>query len=149
MNARKINKSAVVTGVATFLVTGLIFAAGEPEAKIVRVEGPERVVTETVEVEVPDDRYEALEDGYEDLQGRYNDALDKTMQLKSRLEKTEKQSPPPPAEVAVTPGMENAVATARDYLDYTSFSLQGLIEQLKYEGFSTAEATYGATKAYK
>lgn len=137
------NKPAIVTGAVTFLVTGLIMTAGEPEAKIVR--GPERVVTETVEVKVPD----------EELQDHYNNALDKVVQLERQVrrlekaEKVEKQSSPPPAEVAVTPGMENAVATARDYLDYTSFSLQGLIEQLEYEGFSTAEATYGATEAYK
>ena len=37
---------------------------------------------------------------------------------------------------------------AYEYLDYTSFSLAGLIDQLEFEGFSNAEATYGATEAY-
>ena len=32
---------------------------------------------------------------------------------------------------------------ARDYLDNSAFSRSGLIEQLKYEGFSTQAATYG------
>ena len=41
------NKAAVVTGVATFIVTALIFAGQAPEPKVVRVAGPERVVTET------------------------------------------------------------------------------------------------------
>ncbi|MGH9187624.1 MAG: Ltp family lipoprotein, partial [Acidimicrobiales bacterium] len=30
-----------------------------------------------------------------------------------------------------------------DYLDYTSFSRSGLIDQLIYEGFSQEDATYG------
>jgi hypothetical protein len=38
-----------------------------------------------------------------------------------------------------------AVRKAHDYLDYQAFSLKGLIAQLKYEGFSTSDATYGAT----
>jgi hypothetical protein len=33
---------------------------------------------------------------------------------------------------------------ASDYLDTMAFSLTGLIEQLEYEGFSKADATYGA-----
>lgn len=33
---------------------------------------------------------------------------------------------------------------AKSYLDYTAFSLDGLIEQLEYEGFSHEDATYGA-----
>ncbi len=31
---------------------------------------------------------------------------------------------------------------AKDYLDYTAFSKSGLIDQLKYEGISTIDATY-------
>ena len=36
---------------------------------------------------------------------------------------------------------ENAIQKAKDYLDYTSFSRSGLIDQLEFEGFATAEAT--------
>lgn len=35
----------------------------------------------------------------------------------------------------------DAIASARSYLDFTAFSRKGLIEQLGYEGFSTADAT--------
>jgi hypothetical protein len=31
---------------------------------------------------------------------------------------------------------------ARDYLDYSAFSRTGLIGQLEFEGFSTADATF-------
>ncbi len=43
-----------------------------------------------------------------------------------------------------TLGEKNALSKAKDYLAYTAFSYTGLIEQLEYEGFSKAEATYGA-----
>ncbi|WP_231965770.1 Ltp family lipoprotein [Mycobacterium sp. E802] len=47
-----------------------------------------------------------------------------------------------PLEPASTASQRNAVRTAKDYLDYTAFSRQGLIKQLEYEGFSTADATF-------
>jgi hypothetical protein len=37
---------------------------------------------------------------------------------------------------------QNAVSKAEDYLDYTSFSRQGLIQQLEFDGFSTEDATF-------
>jgi hypothetical protein len=44
---------------------------------------------------------------------------------------------------AETVSQTNARQKAADYLDYTSFSRSGLIDQLLYEGFSTEDATYG------
>ena len=41
-----------------------------------------------------------------------------------------------------TTGERNALAKAHDYLEFMAFSYSGLIDQLEYEGFSTAEATY-------
>jgi hypothetical protein len=43
---------------------------------------------------------------------------------------------------------EQAYKSAKSYLDYSSFSLPELIDQLEYEAFSKADATYGASKAY-
>ncbi|WP_304533043.1 Ltp family lipoprotein, partial [Faecalibaculum rodentium] len=43
---------------------------------------------------------------------------------------------------------EQAVKKAQDYLEYTSFSLDGLVEQLEFEGFTPEQAQYGADKAY-
>jgi hypothetical protein len=40
---------------------------------------------------------------------------------------------------------DQAVRAARSYLDYQGFSFKSLVSQLKYEGFSTADATYGAS----
>ena len=42
-----------------------------------------------------------------------------------------------------TVSQANARQTAEDYLSSQSFSRTGLIKQLKYEGFSTNDATYG------
>ncbi|MCY1137050.1 Ltp family lipoprotein [Actinoplanes sp. Pm04-4] len=43
----------------------------------------------------------------------------------------------------LTVSQQNAVDTAADYLSSSSFSRSGLIKQLKYEGFSTKDATFG------
>jgi len=57
---------------------------------------------------------------------------------------TTEETPEPVAEEtnSETLAQSNAVAMALNYLDYTSFSKQGLIEQLEFEGFSTADAEY-------
>jgi hypothetical protein len=48
--------------------------------------------------------------------------------------------------VATTPmNRTQAVRAAHAYLQISAFSLKGLISQLKYEGYSTRDATYGAT----
>ncbi|MGC5222698.1 Ltp family lipoprotein [Micromonospora sp. DT81.3] len=53
-----------------------------------------------------------------------------------------------PVEPSVlTQTQQNAVALAKEYLKYLSFSRLGLIEQLGYEGFSTADATVGVDHA--
>lgn len=43
-----------------------------------------------------------------------------------------------------TLGEQNALERAKDYLDYSHFSYEGLIDQLEYEKFSHEEAVYGA-----
>jgi hypothetical protein len=42
---------------------------------------------------------------------------------------------------------EQAWLSAESYLEYTAFSRSGLIDQLEYEGFTTAQATYGVDEA--
>lgn len=44
---------------------------------------------------------------------------------------------------AMTASQEQAIGTAEDYLQGQSFSRKGLIEQLKYEGFSAKDAAFG------
>jgi hypothetical protein len=42
-----------------------------------------------------------------------------------------------------TAGQQNARESAESYLDLSAFSRQGLIKQLKYEGYSEKDAAYG------
>lgn len=39
----------------------------------------------------------------------------------------------------------NAVRSAKDYLRVSAFSFKGLVKQLKYDGYSTSDARYGAS----
>src|SRR4051812_5504563 len=48
---------------------------------------------------------------------------------------------------ATTTNRTQAVRAAKSYLRFQAFSLKGLIHQLKYEGYSTSDATYGASHA--
>ncbi|MGW4099095.1 Ltp family lipoprotein [Mycobacterium sp. NPDC004974] len=50
--------------------------------------------------------------------------------------------PTVPLEPVSTVSQRNALRTAKDYLDYTAFSREGLIQQLEYDDFSTADATF-------
>ena len=43
---------------------------------------------------------------------------------------------------------EQAVKKEQQYLDYMSFSKSGLIDQLEFEGFTPAQAEYGANAVY-
>lgn len=45
---------------------------------------------------------------------------------------------------AATTGQKNALKKAQTYLSFSAFSQSGLINQLKFEGFSDNEAAYGA-----
>lgn len=49
--------------------------------------------------------------------------------------------PPPPAGPTVS--QEQARRSAESYLEFSAFSRTGLIDQLKYEGFSDQDATFG------
>lgn len=51
---------------------------------------------------------------------------------------------PTPAAPTTTVSQRNALAKAKNYLGYTAFSHDGLVDQLVYEQFSTADSTYGA-----
>lgn len=45
---------------------------------------------------------------------------------------------------SATVGEKNALRSAKSYLSFSAFSYKGLIRQLEFEGYTTAEATYGA-----
>jgi hypothetical protein len=55
---------------------------------------------------------------------------------------SEDDFPADPSRSKITAAMENALDAAESYLDYTAFSRTGLIDQLEYEGYETADATF-------
>lgn len=52
---------------------------------------------------------------------------------------TEQAANPDPG---LTAGQRNAIESAENYLDFAAFSQSGLVDQLEFEGFSTADATF-------
>lgn len=48
----------------------------------------------------------------------------------------------PAATSNLTTSQSNAVSKALDYIDYSAFSKKGLIDQLEFEGFSTADSQF-------
>lgn len=58
----------------------------------------------------------------------------------------EETTPAEPANDGVEPtmGEKNALSAAESYISIMAFSYDGLIKQLKYEGYSESEATYAA-----
>lgn len=79
---------------------------------------------------VSDPTEEELEQARKDAEKKEKeDAKKKAAEEKAEVEKNK-----------LTLGQRNAISKAESYLDYTSFSRKGLIEQLKYEGFSAKES---------
>jgi hypothetical protein len=50
----------------------------------------------------------------------------------------------PTARAAATSSQSRALQTAHDYLDYQGFSEKGLIHQLKFDGYSSSDASWAA-----
>ncbi|QJY46532.1 Ltp family lipoprotein [Pseudonocardia broussonetiae] len=58
------------------------------------------------------------------------------------LEAPAAAAPAPAPEPSMTVSQSSAVRKAEDYLSYMGFSRSGLVDQLEFEGFSTADATF-------
>lgn len=66
-------------------------------------------------------------------------------QQETEINEAEQEFEPTEPEVSLPSiGEQNALSKAHDYLAFTAFSYNGLIEQLEYEGFTTEEAKYAA-----
>jgi hypothetical protein len=76
--------------------------------------------------------------------GSVEETADKSGSAKAAEKPAEKKAAEKPAEPKVTAGQENALRSAENYLDFAAFSKTGLIEQLEFEDYSAADATYAA-----
>lgn len=47
--------------------------------------------------------------------------------------------------ITISTGMSRRLKKAQEYLDFSSFSRDELIDQLEYEGFTAEQAEYGVT----
>jgi hypothetical protein len=72
-----------------------------------------------------------------------NDSAVVEEQTESGSTSTESPAAEEPTEPEETVSQSNARRAAESYLEYSAFSREGLIEQLEYEEYSTADATYG------
>ena len=99
---------------------------------------PAEVVTEVQTIEDTEevDRLEKVVASRDDTIAKRNKRIE---QLKAQIS----------AQGPITTERENALQTAKDYLDYSSFSKSGLVEQLEYEGYSNADAWWAVGKVYK
>ena len=80
----------------------------------------------------------------------YSNYLDGTMVLYSSLNGQKNNDLTlvklSPDETEPTLGEQNALKSAQEYLSFSAFSYSGLVQQLEFEGYSHAEATYGADR---
>ena len=63
--------------------------------------------------------------------------------VESEVVESEVVEPERTSESSETFSQQQARESARSYLNFTSFSRSGLIDQLEFEGYSTSDATYG------
>src|SRR5688572_29212765 len=66
----------------------------------------------------------------------------KVAKAQTKANKHQKAQKAEKSEPTETTGQENARQSAESYLSHTAFSRSALIKQLKFEGFSKADATY-------
>ena len=108
-----------------------------------------------IEIQEPD-VYEVRIDNKSDISNN-NDENNLSETASSKLSEAPSQEMPKTESVTASPtvpatqavpnvslGEQNALKKALSYLRFTAFSYNGLIDQLKYEGFTQSEATYGA-----
>lgn len=115
----------IVIGIAVLSILAAPFTSSEDEPQTVASED-----TTTTTTQVEDDETTTTEP-----------------ETTTTEEPTTTTAPPPPTTVdpfaGETVSQGNARQKAAEYLDYTSFSRSGLIEQLKFEGFTQDDAAYG------
>lgn len=70
-------------------------------------------------------------------------STDAETKTESPKEPVKTETPKEPAKTQ-TMGQKNALSSAKNYLSIMAFSHSGLIDQLKYDDFSTEDATYAA-----
>lgn len=130
MNAARKHWKAIAVAVVAFIAGGALAASGSSSGSTVRtVAGP--TVTDTVAGPTVTEPAVTV-----------NRTTVKVVHAKP------KPKPPTSSTGSPTVSQQNAIRSAQDYLQTQAFSQKGLIGQLKYEGYSTADATYAVNAFY-
>ena len=97
----------------------------------------------TVEVAKEVMKEEVKEEPKEEVKKEEPKKVEPKAEVKKEEPKKEvkKEEPKKVEKPSLTLAQENAVKKAESYLDFTSFSKKGLIEQLEFDGFSTEDST--------
>jgi hypothetical protein len=133
-------QKAAVGVVVLFVATGILSANSEPN----NLEDKSAPAIEETEEAVPESESESVSEPTE------SPSPTKSTKPNTSASAPAAAAPAPskPAAAAPAPSNEsvsqkNARLKAQSYLRSSSFSRQGLIDQVVYEGFSTEDATYG------
>lgn len=68
----------------------------------------------------------------------------KTSTAKEKITNSASKEKPKEQKAKMTTGQKNALESAKDYLDFSALSHSGLVEQLKFEGYSKEDSTFAA-----
>ena len=81
----------------------------------------------------------------EEAERKQQEEVQKAKEEQERLEEERQKEEAERQKIAnASLGEKNALNTAKQYLNYTAFSYKGLIDQLEFEGYTNAEAKFGA-----
>ena len=117
----------------------------DPESDLVEEEMTDEVEEESSDIEIEEDEDAEEEEEYVSDE----DPVEESTPEEEDNENEVVEPDPGPEDVddeeeedSLTLGEENALRSAQDYLSFTSFSREGLIQQLEYEGYTNEEAVY-------
>jgi hypothetical protein len=139
----------VLTGLLGLFVLILLMsrlAASGTSSTTVALSGSTPTASETVAADKAAADKAAADKAAADKAAADKAAADKAAADKAAADKAAADKAAADAAAAGTVSQQNAVKMAQDYIEYSAFSRSGLINQLKFEGFSVADATYGVDK---
>lgn len=151
----------VISTIAFFVLFGLTAPELNDEGKMVEVSKDKDEIEEVPQEEPEKEKsHEDIEKEKKEQEKEKADAEaekmrkeaeeEKALKKKAEEEKKAEAEKKAAEEASKVPketlSQQNAVRMANSYIDYDAFSKSGLVEQLKYEGFSNEDATYAVDK---
>jgi len=145
-------KKKIWIGVIAVLGVFFLFAVGSTaslgssdEKKVTEVQQEKELLVENDSEDIVGEDIRDTEERAEGTDKDENESIveDELSAEMTEVEENEELSEESTENTDMTMGQKNALAKAQSYLSFSAFSHDGLIEQLKYEGFTDEEAMYG------